>query len=87
MVTLEEVLEAALALSDDERAELILILRDNLGDPAWTTEEIEAAWLVEGRRRVEAMQAGHEHPISAEIVDAELDAIIEQAEAHDRLIG
>ena len=45
MVTLEAVLDAALALTDDERGELILILRDTLGDRAWTTEEVEAAWL------------------------------------------
>lgn len=80
-------MQAALTLSDDERAELILVLRDSLGDGAWTSEQIEAAWIVEARRRLDAVQSGREQPIAAEVVDVELEAIIEQAESRNRLAG
>jgi putative addiction module component (TIGR02574 family) len=83
----EQVMQAALTLSDEERAELILVLRDSLGDDAWTSEEIDAAWVAEAQRRLEAVRSGREQPIAAEVVDIELEAIIEQAESRNRLAG
>lgn len=80
-------MHAALTLSDDERAELILVLRDSLGDDASSSEEIEAAWVAEAQRRLEAVRSGREQPIAAEVVDVELEAIIEQAEPRNRLVG
>lgn len=80
-------MQAALTLSDDERAELILVLRDSLGHDTSSSEEIEAAWVAEAQRRLEAVRSGREQPIAAELVDVELEAIIEQAEPRNRLAG
>jgi putative addiction module component (TIGR02574 family) len=86
-VEAERVMQAALTLSDDERAELIVVLRDSLGDGGWSSEQIEAAWIAEAQRRLEAVRSGREQPIAAEVVDVELEAIIEQAESRNRLAG
>jgi putative addiction module component (TIGR02574 family) len=86
-VEAERIMQAALTLSDDERAELIVVLRDSLGESVWTSEQIEAAWIAEAQRRLEAVRSGQEQPIAADVVDAELEAIIEQAESHSRLAG
>jgi putative addiction module component (TIGR02574 family) len=52
-----EILDAALALSRAERAELAAILADSVGDGA-SPEQIQAAWLAEAKRRLAAYERG-----------------------------
>lgn len=52
-----EVLDAALALSREERAELAAILTDSVrGDSS--PEQVLAAWIAESKRRLEAHERG-----------------------------
>jgi putative addiction module component (TIGR02574 family) len=51
------ILDAALKLPSAERAELAAILTDSIGDGA-SPEQIEAAWLAEAKRRLEAYERG-----------------------------
>jgi putative addiction module component (TIGR02574 family) len=60
----QSILTAAMALSNAERAELVAILADSVGDDH-TQAEIDAAWLSEAKRRLEAVRAG------APVVDSE----------------
>lgn len=53
------ILDAALQLSDRERAEVAAILTDSLGDGS-TPEEVRASWLAEIERRREALARGEE---------------------------
>lgn len=52
-----EILDAALALTRAERVELAAILTDSVGDGA-SPEQIQAAWLAEAKRRLEAYERG-----------------------------
>ena len=52
----KEIFEAALSLSDSERAELTALLLDSLEVPA--DEDVEAAWLVEIERRMQEIDSG-----------------------------
>ena len=69
-------LQAALSLPEDERAELALRLVESL-DAA--SDDAEAAWATEVVDRVEALHAGRAVTIS-------LDAAISSARAHLRRV-
>jgi putative addiction module component (TIGR02574 family) len=71
----ERILEQALVLSDEERAELAAILADSVGDGT-SAPELEAAWSAESRRRLEQIRSGAAGTIPAEDVDLELDALV-----------
>lgn len=76
----ERLLEAALNLSDAERAEFAAILADSIGD-GHTDAELEAAWIAEAKRRLENIRSGKSHTVPSEEVEAELDAIIASHES------
>jgi putative addiction module component (TIGR02574 family) len=58
-------LERALELSDDERAELIVRLLDTISEESEASADgaaIEAAWIEEARRRLHEIKAGRVEP-------------------------
>jgi putative addiction module component (TIGR02574 family) len=60
------VLERALELSADERAELIVRLLDTIAEhsgPSTDGAAIEAAWTEEARRRLHEIKAGRVEPV------------------------
>jgi putative addiction module component (TIGR02574 family) len=71
-------LQAALWLSEDERAELALRLVESL-DAAPDSDDAEAAWAEEVVHRVEALHAGRAATVS-------LDEAIAGARAHVRRV-
>ncbi len=63
------ILETALDLPDEERAELALRLVESLdGEPA---DDVEAAWAAEVKDRVEALRRGDAHTRPADEVSRE----------------
>lgn len=73
-VEVKTVLAAAMALSDAERAELVAILADSIGDGR-SQEEIDAAWLSEAKRRLEVVRAGGP-VVDSEDVERRLELMI-----------
>ncbi|MEM9452992.1 MAG: addiction module protein [Myxococcota bacterium] len=71
----QDILDAALRLPDDVRAELGAILLDSVGDGS-SAAEIEEAWDVEIERRLEAVRSGRARLIPSEDVEQELEDII-----------
>jgi putative addiction module component (TIGR02574 family) len=60
-----QLLERALELSDDERAELIVRLLDTMSEgsePNADGAAIEAAWIEEARRRLHEIKSGRVEP-------------------------
>lgn len=53
-------LDEALQLPEDDRAELVLRLLDSLGEP---TDEVERAWITEAKRRLSEIQRGESHTV------------------------
>jgi putative addiction module component (TIGR02574 family) len=51
------ILEAAMQLPEDERAELAATLMDSVSD-AFASDDVKAAWIVEVRRRMAALERG-----------------------------
>jgi putative addiction module component (TIGR02574 family) len=68
--TAEEVLEAAMALSEEERAEVAARLQESLGEFADT--EVSEAWDKEVAARLKAIDDGSVELIPAEEVHREL---------------
>lgn len=64
-----------MALPEDQRVELTIILLDSIGDDRPDTE-IDAAWLVEAKRRLEAVRSGRSTLIPTEAVERELEELI-----------
>jgi putative addiction module component (TIGR02574 family) len=56
-------LEEALALPEDARAELLEALIESLDGPADDPDEVEAAWADEIARRLRAVETGSVTPI------------------------
>jgi putative addiction module component (TIGR02574 family) len=81
----QTVLDAAMELPEDERAELAAILVDSIGDGR-PEAEVDAAWLAEARRRLEAVRAGRATLIATEDVERELEALIDDA-SETRRVG
>ncbi len=74
----QSLLDAVLTLPDDERAELSAILADSLGDGS-RPSEVEAVWLAEARRRLQAVRTGRSKVVPSEDVERELDEIVNAA--------
>ena len=68
--TAEQVLEAAMALPEAERAQVAARLQESVG--GFATPEIAAAWKKEIARRIKEADEGGEPSISAEEVDRRL---------------
>lgn len=73
------VYEAAMKLSDAERVELAAALADSVGDGT-SEEEVAASWTEEVKRRIENFRAGRSEMTPFEEVDAEIEALIANAE-------
>ena len=73
MTTAEEILEAAKALSEDERLLLAHSLFDSINE---MDEEVEQAWVQEVRRRCGEIDRGEVELIPAEDVFAEAQRIL-----------
>lgn len=71
----QSILDTAMALPDDERAELAAILVDSIGDGR-PEAEIDAAWLAEAKRRLEAVRSGKATLVPTEEVERELEDLI-----------
>lgn len=76
----ERLLEAAMKLPDDERAELAAILSDSIGD-GHTEAEIDAAWIAEAKRRLADFHSGKSQAVPSEDVERELEQIIASHES------
>lgn len=72
---IQSLLEAALKLPDDARAELAVILLDSIEDGS-PPAEVEAAWSAEVERRREALRSGRAELFPSEDVERELEEII-----------
>jgi putative addiction module component (TIGR02574 family) len=59
------ILEAAMDLPEAERAELAAILTDSIGDGS-SPEEVQAAWIVEAKRRLAAIERGESTTVGLE---------------------
>jgi putative addiction module component (TIGR02574 family) len=70
--------EAVMQLSETDRAELVAMLLDSEGDGS-TQEELDAAWGVEVRRRMDEIATGRAQTIPLEDVLREGREMIEQA--------
>jgi putative addiction module component (TIGR02574 family) len=64
-----------MALPEDERAELAAILVDSIGDGRSETE-VDAAWLAEAKRRLEAVRSGQATLVPTEEVERELEDLL-----------
>ncbi len=64
-----------MALPEDERAELAVLSVDSLGDRRPETE-IDAAWLAEANRRLEAVRSNQATLVPTEEVERELEELI-----------
>jgi putative addiction module component (TIGR02574 family) len=82
----ERLLAEAMELPEHERAALVAILQDSLGDGT-PEDELEAAWAVEIQRRLAAVQSGEAELIPTEDVERELEAILERADEPQRAAG
>jgi len=76
-VTAKAILQAALQLPGSEREELIVLLEDSLDEG--TSEEIEAAWIEEAKRRVAEIERGEATLVSSESVHEKMTEILERA--------
>ncbi|HVI00646.1 MAG TPA: addiction module protein [Enhygromyxa sp.] len=79
----QSILDTAMSLPEDERAELAAILLDSVGDGR-SEADIDAAWLAEAKRRLAAVRAGRATLIPTEDVERELEALIVDAPAARR---
>lgn len=79
----ERVLDAALKLPDAERAELVAILADSIGDGS-SPQDVLASWIAEAKRRSELIRRGEMELVDAEEVRARLRARIRQATDESR---
>jgi putative addiction module component (TIGR02574 family) len=59
--TVDELLAQAVRLSPDDLELLVLRLQDRLDE--FATPEIEAAWIAEAQRRLEAVDRGESRPV------------------------
>jgi putative addiction module component (TIGR02574 family) len=72
------ILDAAMKLPEGERAQLAAILMDSVGDGS-SPEEIEAAWLAEAKRRLEAVERGESTPVPLDDMMRRLRAKVRRA--------
>jgi putative addiction module component (TIGR02574 family) len=72
-----ELLQQALALSDEERASLAYSLLDSLDTPA--DENVEAAWNEEIARRIADLDSGKSKTVPWEEVRAQISSLLSNA--------
>jgi putative addiction module component (TIGR02574 family) len=80
------ILDAALQLSDGERAEIAAILTDSIGDGS-SPEEVRASWLEEIKRRREALARGEETLVDFDDVMARLRAKVRRSRERQASTG
>jgi putative addiction module component (TIGR02574 family) len=68
--TVDELLAQAVRLSPDDLELLVLRLQDRLDE--FATPEIEAAWIAEAERRLEAVDRGESRPVPWDVVRKDL---------------
>ena len=71
----QTLLDAALRLPTQERAEFAAILADSVGDGT-PAAELDAAWLAEAKQRLAAVRAGAP-VVDSDEVDHELDGLLD----------
>lgn len=74
--TSQSILEAALALPEPERAELVARVADSIGEGE-AESDIDAAWLAEAKRRLESVRSGRATLIATEEVELELEQLLD----------
>lgn len=79
-------IDAAMSLPDDERAEVAVILADSVGE-GLPSEQIDAAWLAEAKRRLASIQSGASKPTSMDDVEAKLRSMIQRARERQAATG
>jgi putative addiction module component (TIGR02574 family) len=72
-----ELLKRALALSEEERAELAGSLLESLDDAHEDPEAVEAAWSEEIARRIEDLDSGKVKPVSLDTFRRKLSSAAE----------
>lgn len=82
---IETILAAALRLSREERVQLAVLLTDFVEDAS--SEEIENAWLIEAKRRLEEVRAGRMRTIPAEEVERKLWDMLERGGLRPAVAG
>lgn len=75
----QSLLDAALQLPDQERAEFAAILADSVGDGT-SPAEVDAAWIAEAKQRLTAVRAGAS-VVESDEVERELDQLVDAAAA------
>lgn len=71
----QTLLDAALRLPTQERAEFAAILADSVGDGT-PAAELDAAWLAEAKQRLAAVRAGAP-VVDSDEVDRDLDRLLD----------
>ena len=71
----QTLLDAALRLPTQERAEFAAILADSVGDGA-STAELDAAWLAEAKQRLAAVRAGAP-VVDSDEINRELERLLD----------
>ena len=72
-----ELLKRALALAEEERAELAGSLLESLDGPPDDPEAVEAAWSEEIARRIEELDSGKVKPVSLDTFRRKLSSAAE----------
>jgi len=73
----KKILEDALALPDDERRRIAELLLDSISTDS--TEEIEAAWVLEAVRRADELERGEVEALDGELALEALKAEFQSA--------
>jgi putative addiction module component (TIGR02574 family) len=81
----EHLLDELLQLPQDDRLAIAAILADSVQHEP--TVDIEASWIAEAKRRLEAVRAGRSTTVPTELVEDELDAIVARASQATRAAG
>jgi putative addiction module component (TIGR02574 family) len=82
----ERLLTEAMALPDDERAALAVILEDSVGRGS-SIEGLEAAWAAEIQDRLTAVRSGEVELIPTEEVERELEELLSLTGESHRATG
>lgn len=81
----EHLLDELLQLPQDDRLAIAAILADSVQHEP--TADIEASWLAEAKRRLQAVREGRSTTVPTELVEDELDAIVARASQATRAAG
>ena len=81
----EHLLDELLQLPQDDRLAIATILADSVQHES--TADIEASWIAEAKRRLQAVREGRSTTVPTELVEDELDAIVARASQATRATG